>query len=259
MGQSIAGERQLRMLLRTKAVGLLSVVTLVVGLPEPEAGLGKDMILTLSRVKRGGACETTKDCVSGNVCSKWGWCQWTSIYGSDGPSQGAAAPGEGRSGQCKTSADCASRVPYCSELGFCHGGRLPFDEAQLEIPDEDKTNPFPDHPQGFINNNPPKNNPIISGGKKEGGGGGARRGGRRQQSGGGGGKGNGRRAQQQQGRGQKKKSEGGRGKQGGQKRPKSGKGGGGCPGGNMENCIDACVPLSTQAYASCVRVCGKRC
>merc|ERR1712037_322759 len=179
MGQSIAGERQLRMLLRTKAVGLLSVVTLVVGLPEPEAGLGKDMILTLSRVKRGGACETTKDCVSGNVCSKWGWCQWTSIYGSDGPSQGAAAPGKGRSGQCKTSADCASRVPYCSELGFCHGGRLPFDEAQLEIPDEDKTNPFPDQPQGFINNNPPKNNPIISGGKKEGGGGGARRGGGR--------------------------------------------------------------------------------
>ena len=58
--------------------------------------------------------------------------------------QGAAAPGKGRAGQCKTSADCASRVrirkttyclkeedyqqfhlkvPYCSELGFCHGGR----------------------------------------------------------------------------------------------------------------------------------------
>ena len=32
-----------------------------------------------------------------------------------------------------TSADCASRVPYCSALGFCHGGRLPFDEQQLEI------------------------------------------------------------------------------------------------------------------------------
>ena len=200
--------------------------------------------------------------------------------------------------------------------------RLPFDEAQLEIPDEDKTNPFEDQPQGFINNNPPKNNPIISG-KKEGGGGGggAQRGGRRQQSGGG--KGNGRRAQQQ------KKSQGGRagGNQGGQKRQKNGKGkfslprqggqlyqtlsmikasfsidifplatqikyflftfiswfrlmetflvnlfflllikvalctggGGRCPGGNMESCIDACVPLSTQAYASCVRVCGKRC
>ena len=36
-------------------------------------------------------------------------------------------------GQCVTSADCASRVPYCSALGFCHGGRLPFDEQQLEI------------------------------------------------------------------------------------------------------------------------------
>ena len=57
----------------------------------------------------------------------------TKIYGEDGPSQGANAPGKGRAGQCKTSADCASRVPYCSKLGYCHGGRLPFDEAQLEI------------------------------------------------------------------------------------------------------------------------------
>ena len=45
-----------------------------------------------------------------------GWCQWTKIYGEDGPSQGASAPGGGRAGQCKTSADCASRVPYCSKL-----------------------------------------------------------------------------------------------------------------------------------------------
>ena len=81
----------------------------------------------------GGACETTDDCVAPNVCSKWGWCQWTKIYGEEGPSQGANAPGAGRSGQCVTSADCASRVPYCSKLGYCHGGRLPFDEAQLEI------------------------------------------------------------------------------------------------------------------------------
>ena len=81
----------------------------------------------------GGACETTDDCVAPNVCSKWGWCQWTKIYGEDGPSQGANAEGAGRSGQCVTSADCASRVPYCSKLGYCHGGRLPFDEAQLEI------------------------------------------------------------------------------------------------------------------------------
>ena len=40
------------------------------------------------RMKRaGGACSSTADCVSGNVCSKWGWCQWTTIYGQDGPSQ----------------------------------------------------------------------------------------------------------------------------------------------------------------------------
>ena len=57
------------------------------------------------------------------MCSKWGWCQWTTIYGEDGPSQGSAAPAGGRAGQCVTSDDCASRVPYCSKLGFCHGGR----------------------------------------------------------------------------------------------------------------------------------------
>ena len=43
------------------------------------------------RMKRGGSCETTADCVSGNVCSKWGWCQWTTIYGEEGPSQGSSA------------------------------------------------------------------------------------------------------------------------------------------------------------------------
>ena len=37
--------------------------------------------------RAGGACSSTADCVSGNVCSKWGWCQWTTIYGQDGPSQ----------------------------------------------------------------------------------------------------------------------------------------------------------------------------
>lgn len=42
----------------------------------------------------GGKCETTADCVAPNVCSKWGWCQWTKIYGEDGPSQGADAPGK---------------------------------------------------------------------------------------------------------------------------------------------------------------------
>ena len=43
----------------------------------------------LSRAKRaGGKCETSADCVAPNVCSKWGWCQWTKIYGEDGPSQG---------------------------------------------------------------------------------------------------------------------------------------------------------------------------
>merc|ERR1740128_1570425 len=100
---------------------LALVVTLiwplgVLTLPEPEASIGYDQIHTLSRIKRAGSCTTTADCVSGNVCSKWGWCQWTTIYGhhlspgEDGPSQGASAPAGGKAGQCKTSADCASRV-----------------------------------------------------------------------------------------------------------------------------------------------------
>merc|ERR1719310_1052725 len=241
-------------------VAFLSIVT---GLPEPEAGFGIDQINTLSRVKRGGACETTKDCVAGNVCSKWGWCQWTSIYGSDGPSQGAAAPGKGKAGQCVTSADCASRVPYCSKLGFCHGGRLPFDEAQLEIPDEDKTNPFPQQPQGFINNNPPKNNPIINGksngGKKGGKTKAASRGNpsaRRQGSSGSksssrsGGSSRGRSSAQTRGGNRSSGSSG-----------KSRNGGGSkCPGGNAEACVGACDAISQlKAYTACVKQCGKRC
>lgn len=47
---------------------------------------------TLATPMGGGKCETTADCVAPNVCSKWGWCQWTKIYGEDGPSQGASAP-----------------------------------------------------------------------------------------------------------------------------------------------------------------------
>lgn len=47
-----------------------------------------------------------------------------------------SAPGEGRAGQCVTSKDCAPRVPYCSNLGYCHGGVIPFDEEQLEIEPE---------------------------------------------------------------------------------------------------------------------------
>ena len=52
--------------------------------------------------------------------------------------------------------------------------RLPFDEAQLEIPDNDKTDPFEKQPQGFINNNPAKNNPNAKPKAKSGGGGGAK-------------------------------------------------------------------------------------
>lgn len=143
-------------------VVMVLVVSTTLALPEPEAGLP---ISDLHRYKRmaqqGGKCTTSAECVAPNVCSKWGWCQWTTIYGQDGPSQGQAAPGQGRSGQCVTSADCASRVPYCSKLGFCHGGRLPFDEVQLEIEDQVFQSSPEEQPQGYINNNPRKNSPIF--------------------------------------------------------------------------------------------------
>merc|ERR1712111_120490 len=218
----------------------------VLSLPEPEAGLGVEDIVTLSRAKRAGSCKSTADCVGGNVCSKWGWCQWTTIYGEDGPSQGSAAPAGGKSGQCVTSADCASRVPYCSKLGFCHGGRLPFDEAQLEIPDQDKSDPFEKQPQGFINNNPAKNNPNVRGGS-----GGNRGGsGRKQQSGG--------RGRSKSGpRSSPLRKTANQRQQGGSR--KSG-GGGSCPGGSVDSCVGACDAIAkVQAYTACVKTCGIRC
>lgn len=225
-------------------------------LPEPEAGLNVNHLPLLSREKRAGACKTTADCISGNVCSKWGWCQWTTIYGKDGPSQGASAPGEGKAGQCVTSADCASRVPYCSKLGFCHGGRLPFDPEQLEIPDEDKTADFPQQPQGLVNNDPRQNNPLVAGA-------GAKRptseklriqdtleptqGGRAQPAGQKG-------APAAAGRAQGSAS-------GSQKQPAgANKAAGACPGDSLDICIAACVPIQqVKAYGACVQQCGQRC
>eukprot|EP00090_Calanus_glacialis_P005024 TRINITY_DN13841_c0_g1_i1.p1 TRINITY_DN13841_c0_g1~~TRINITY_DN13841_c0_g1_i1.p1 ORF type:complete len:254 (-),score=59.96 TRINITY_DN13841_c0_g1_i1:84-845(-) len=241
-----------------------AIFVMVNGMPEPEAGLGVDQINTLSRVKRGGACESTTDCVSGNVCSKWGWCQWTTIYGKDGPSQGASAPSGGKAGQCVTTADCGSRVPYCSKLGFCHGGRLPFDEAQIEIPDEDKTNPFPDQPQGFINNNPPKNSPLING--KSGGAGKTSENKSSSQAA---------EVPRRQGSPSRKTKKpkpnkrpatrtGSTRKTGGSSSRSPARGGssksGACPGGNVEACVGACEAIDQlKAYTACVKQCGKRC
>merc|ERR1712106_60037 len=258
MGSKEAAQREMRSFIISALCAALAM-----GMPEPEAGMGPEHVHLLSRMKRaGGACSSTADCVSGNVCSKWGWCQWTTIYGQEGPSQGASAPSGGKAGQCTTSADCGSRVPYCSKLGFCHGGRLPFDEAQLEIPDGDKTNPFPEQPQGFINNNPPKNSPLING------------------KSGGAGKGSGKksgnkaaevpRRQGSPSRNTKKPKSnkrpsgrtGSTGKKGGSSRGSSSKSGGSgsCPGGNVEACVGACEAISQlKAYTACVKQCGKRC
>jgi len=263
----------------------LCVFDFVCCLPEPEAGLDASYVHTLSRVKRGGACTTTADCVSGNVCSKWGWCQWTSQYGSDGPSQGASAPGGGVAGQCVTSADCASRVPYCSKLGFCHGGRLPFDEAQLEIDEADKEEKD-DQPQGFINNNPRKNNPILrkSAGSKSGNSNRSntknKNGNKRpssnsnrkpssnsnRRSGGNSNKrpsGNGNRrngGNKNNTNARKSSSNGRKSNSTSRKQNGSGSKSGACPGGNLDSCIDACIPIKkVAAYGACVTVCGNRC
>ena len=183
-----------------------------------------------------------------------------------------------QAGQCVTSKDCASRVPYCSKLGFCHGGRwvensysagsvtildcrLPFDEAQLEIPDNDKTDPFEKQPQGFINNNPAKNNPNAKP-KAKSGGGAKDRGARRQQAGGGGrntaaASGGGRRQQQrqQQQQGRKQGAKGGA-----KRRPAGGSGGGNCPGGDVASCVAACEEVArVEAFTVCVKTCGNRC
>lgn len=231
-------------------------------LPEPEAGLGIEHLPLLSREKRGGACSTSDECVAPNVCSKWGWCQWTKIYGEEGPSQGAAAPAGGVAGQCVTSADCASRVPYCSKLGFCHGGRLPFDPEQLEIPEEDFAAEFPSKPQGLVNNNPWKNNPIIS----EAGGGarpqGAAPGQRRSQA---------RAAKRSRlSKKQRNRSKGktnnipkrrkpSRGKSRGRSQRKPAKSGRRCSGG-LDACVDNCLKIKAlDKYVDCIKGCGKNC
>ena len=128
--------------------------------------------------------------------------------------------------------------------------RLPFDEAQLEIPDNDKTDPFEKQPQGFINNNPAKNNPNAKP-KAKSGGGAKDRGGRRQQAGGG--RKQPQRQQQQQGRKQGAKG-------GAKRRPAGGSGGGNCPGGDVASCVAACEEVGrVEAFTVCVKTCDSRC
>jgi len=239
---------------------ILVIVGCAVGLPEPEAGLGIQNLPLLSREKRGGACTTSDECVAPNVCSKWGWCQWTKIYGEEGPSQGAAAPAGGVAGQCVTSADCASRVPYCSKLGFCHGGRLPFDPEQLEIPDEDFTVEFPSKPQGLVNNNPWKNNPIISeAGGSQGGAGAPVQGRSRARAGK---RGRVSKKQRNKSKGKSKNSipkrrKSGRGNSRGRSQRKPLKSGGRCPGG-VDGCVDNCLRIKAlNKYVECIKGCAK--
>merc|ERR1712079_935535 len=198
---------------------------------------------TLATPMGGGKCETTADCVAPNVCSKWGWCQWTKICGEEGPSQGSSAPSGGRAGQCKTSADCASRVPYCSKLGYCHGGTLPFDEEQLEIEDSQKNASPDERPIGYVNNNPRKNSAVFASSTSSGspGRGGNRKAAAESRSNGGGGSGGNRNKNNRRGNGGSKSS-GNRRRAGSSSNSKAkaksgGASTGGCP-GSLEECID---------------------
>ena len=149
-------------------------------------------------------------------------------------------------------------LTFCNFLRKVASLRLPFDEAQLEIPDQDKSDPFEKQPQGFINNNPAKNNPNVRGGS----------GGNRGSSGvrgGSGSKGGSGRKQQSGGRGRSKsgprssplRKTANQRQQGGSR--KSG-GGGSCPGGSVDSCVGACDAIAkVQAYTACVKTCGIRC
>jgi len=69
----------------------------------------------------GQQCSTSSDCSSPDApyCSKWGWCQWTSQFGSAGPGE-VARTGSGLPlGSCRSSGDCTPRAPVCSSQGFC--------------------------------------------------------------------------------------------------------------------------------------------
>ena len=129
--------------------------------------------------------------------------------------------------------------------------RLPFDEAQIEIPDGDKSGD--EQPQGFINNNPPKNNPIING------------------KSGAAGKSSGRKAAnkvaevpRRQGSPRRNKnkpkpnnnSRRPAGKKGGSRSSSQSAGGGSCPGGDVSACVSACEAVSLlKAYTACVKQC----
>jgi len=78
----------------------------------------------------GSQCISSSDCSSPHAphCSKWGWCQWTGLYGEEGPGQGEGlAPGT-----CVTSQDCTPRAPTCSKLGYCTTKQNSYNHVNIE-------------------------------------------------------------------------------------------------------------------------------
>ena len=151
-----------------------------------------------------------------------------------------------------TSADCASRVPYCSELGFCHGGRLPFDEEQLEIDSEVFQQDPNDQPQGYINNNPPKNSPYFTNSNNKGNQNNSQN---RNQN---------RRNQNQNSprRQQNQNSQNRQQNPRNQNRPEPKSNSNTCPGQSVQECIEsACNPLKSiqRVFEACSKSCNKRC
>ena len=144
---------------------------------------------------------------------------------------------------------------------ICFICRLPFDEEQLEIADQDKTDPFEKQPQGYINNNPAKNSPVVNGKSKSGGGpgggaGGARGGSKGGTGGSAGGRNRGGKRQQQSSGGRRQGGTSGKQRQ----RPNNTRSGSRCPGGNVESCLAACEEIGdVKSYTTCVKTCGSRC
>lgn len=83
----------------------MSLVPLLLLLPSLSPSLGQE-------------CTHSRDCTSPYAphCSRWGWCQWTSEYGTMGPQQDVRTS---ESQFCRVGADCPPRTPFCSESGLC--------------------------------------------------------------------------------------------------------------------------------------------
>ena len=192
----------------------------------------------LCRWEGGAVCDQCRLRLQGPLLQQAGLLSWRTVGGREGGTEGRRDGG------------------HRHILFIC---RLPFDEEQLEIADQDKTDPFEKQPQGYINNNPAKNSPVVNGKSKSGGGAGGGGGGggsRGGSKGGTGGRNRGGKRQQQSSGGRRQGGTSGKQRQ----RPNNTRSGSRCPGGNVESCLAACEEIDdVKSYTACVKTCGSRC